>query len=734
SLKRRKRFAGLQASGVRAPDSGPLEIAIIGLSGRYSESVNVREYWKNLRDGKDCIIEVPGNRWKWREYFCEDRGKGGSHYSKWGGFIEGVDEFDPLFFNISPREAEVMDPQERLFLEHAWMAMEDAGYTRQRLSMHQDRDQSGQVGVYVGVMYGEYQLLGAEESQKGNRIGFAGNLASIANRVSYVFNLHGPSMTVDTMCSSSLTSIHLACQDLKHGRTNLAIAGGVNISIHPNKYLMLSAGQFISTKGHCESFGEGGDGYIPGEGVGVVLLKRLEEAIRDGDNIYGIIEGSAINHGGKTNGYTVPNPKAQRGAIERALSESGVDPRLISYIEAHGTGTKLGDPIEIAALSQVFGTYTQDKGFCRIGSAKSNIGHCEGAAGIGGLTKVLLQMKYGKIVPSLHSSTLNPNIDFENTPFVVNQKLSNWGCPVVEGLAIPRIAGISSFGAGGSNAHLIVKEYQDPQRETSVSITVSGLPVIVPLSARTKEQLLESARNILHFLKEHDFVQDTKSPIYKGSTQLEQSIQMNLSQLLEIDAAELDSTQELQEYGVEPVHQTALLESLQEEYSTVLDNREFMDKNSIESLAAWLLGNESFIVKERSNPKDPIGASSLDLINLSYTLQAGREAMEERLGFIVTSTKELEEKLEAYVSGNQEIDDFYQGQVKRNKDTLAIFAANEELQEAIEKWIQRRKLSNILDLWVKGLVFDWKKLYGETKPKRISLPTYPFARERYWIS
>ncbi|MCP5008276.1 MAG: type I polyketide synthase, partial [Planctomycetes bacterium] len=655
--KRRRRFPGLQTSGVRDTASGPLEIAIIGLSGRYPESVNVREYWKNLRDGKDCIIEVPENRWNWREYFSKDYTKDGSHYSKWGGFIEGVDEFDPLFFNISPREAEVMDPQERLFLEHTWMAMEDAGYTRETLGVSQDNELTMQVGVYVGVMYGEYQLFGAQESLRGNRMGFASSLASIANRVSYVFNLHGPSMTIDTMCSSSLTSSHLACQDLKQGRTNLAIAGGVNVSIHPNKYLMLSAGQFISTKGHCESFGEGGDGYIPGEGVGVVLLKRLEEAIRDGDNIYGVIQGSAINHGGKTNGYTVPNPNAQSNVIERALSESRIDPRQISYIEAHGTGTKLGDPIEITALSKAFGKYTQEKGFCLIGSAKSNIGHCEGAAGVGGLTKVLLQMKYGQIVPSLHSSTLNPNIDFKNTPFVVNQELTNWDCPVIEGQELPKIAGISSFGAGGSNAHLIVKEYQDSQRATTTSITVSRFPVIVPFSARTKEQLLESARNILYFLKEHAFVQDSKSPIYKDSTQLEQS-----------------------------------------------------------------------------NQSDDAGTSSLDLVNLSYTLQAGREAMEERLGFIVASIKELEEKLEAYLAGDQDIEDTYLGEVKRTKETLTVFTADEDLQQAIESWINKGKFSKILDLWVKGLVLDWSKLYGETKPKRISLPTYPFARERYWIT
>ena len=245
-----------------------------------------------------------------------------------------------MFFNISPREAKSIDPQERLFLQHAWMAVEDAGYTRARLQIPHELGLPGQVGVYVGVMYGEYNL--------------SGSLASIANRVSYVLNLHGPSMTLDTMCSSSLTAIHLACQDLKLGRTDLAIAGGVNVSIHPNKYMMLSAGQFISSDGHCQSFGDGGDGYIPGEGVGAVMLKRLSEAERDGNPIYGIVKGSALNHGGKTHGYTVPNPQAQAGAINHALTEARVDPRHVSYIEAHGTGTKLGDPIEIAALHKAF--------------------------------------------------------------------------------------------------------------------------------------------------------------------------------------------------------------------------------------------------------------------------------------------------------------------------------------------------------------------------------------------
>ncbi|TXI48894.1 MAG: SDR family NAD(P)-dependent oxidoreductase [Lysobacter sp.] len=472
-------------------------IAIVGLSGRYPESPDLEAFWRNLRDGKDCIVEVPASRWDWREYYSEDRTRKGHHFSKWGGFIEGVDEFDARFFNISPVEAELIDPQERLFLQHAWMAIEDAGFTRAALRIPNGDDLPAQVGVYAGVMYGEYQLLGAEASLQGQRMGFASNPASVANRVSYVLNLHGPSMTVDTMCSSSLTAIHLACQDLRLGRTALGIAGGVNITIHPNKYLMLSAGQFISGDGHCQSFGEGGDGYIPGEGVGVAVLKRLSDAERDGNHIYGLIRGSALSHGGKTNGYTVPNPQAQASAVRQAFAEADIDARRIGYIEAHGTGTKLGDPIEIAALSKVFRESTDETGFCLIGSAKSNIGHAEAAAGIAGLTKVLLQMRHGQIVPSLHSSKLNPHIDFDITPFVVVQALQPWPRPSVDGRSLPRIAGVSSFGAGGANAHVVIEEYIAP----TAPLADGGGAQIVPLSARTSEQLRRKAEDLLAHLR-----------------------------------------------------------------------------------------------------------------------------------------------------------------------------------------------------------------------------------------
>ncbi|SAL32898.1 polyketide synthase [Caballeronia udeis] len=600
-----------------SPHAHDEPIAIVGLSGRYPEAADLEAFWQNLRDGKDCIVEVPGSRWNWRDYYSEDKTKEGAHFSKWGGFIEGVDEFDPRFFNIAPREAAGIDPQERLFLQHAWMAIEDAGYTRADLQIPHDGRQPGQVGVYAGVMYGEYNL--------------SGTLANIANRVSYFLNLHGPSLTLDTMCSSSLMALHLACQDLKLGRTSLAIAGGVNVSIHPNKYTMLSGGQFISTDGHCQSFGEGGDGYIPGEGVGVAVLKRLSDAERDGNVIYGVIKGSALNHGGKTNGYTVPNPQAQADVIRQALADAGIDARQVGYIEAHGTGTKLGDPIEIAALTKAFYDGAPDSsrefGYCRIGSAKSNIGHCESAAGIAGVTKVLLQMKHGVIVPSLHSRRLNPHIDFDATPFVVNQSLTPWEPHHLDGRSLPRIAGISSFGAGGSNAHVIIEEYRPAAARNSAAAS----PIVVPLSARTTDGLQRRARDLAAFL-------------------------------------------------------------------------------------------------QRDTQIDPEA--------LAYTLQVGREAMEERVVFVVDTLDELSSKLQAFLRGDatdSTRDPVYRARVKP-RDVRSLADADAQLQAELEQCFAQRALALLAQHWVQGLQFDWRRLHARAaRPRLMSLPTYPFAKERYWI-
>ncbi|TQS00534.1 SDR family NAD(P)-dependent oxidoreductase [Paenibacillus ottowii] len=611
-----------------------LDIAIIGVSGRYPGAADTDEFWKNLRDGKDCITEIPKERWDHSLYFNETRGKPGKTYSKWGGFIDGVDLFDPLFFNISPREAETMDPQERLFLECVYETIEDAGYTRETLCSDQGLGgMEGNVGVYVGVMYHEYQLYGAQEQAKGNMLGLLGNASAIANRVSYYCNFQGPSIAVDTMCSSSLTAIHMACHGLQHGECELAVAGGVNVSVHPNKYLLLGQGSFASSNGRCESFGQG-DGYVPGEGVGSLLLKPLAKAIADGDQIYGVIKGTAVNHGGKTNGYTVPNPNAQASVIGQAIQEAGIHPRAISYIEAHGTGTPLGDPIEIAGLQKVFRDYTRDKQFCSIGSAKSNIGHCESAAGIAAVTKVLLQLKHQQLVPSLHSSKLNPNIDFSDSPFKVQQELEEWKRPVLsidgEIKEYPRMAGVSAFGAGGSNAHMIIEEYIPAETAQLQAAPASLNPAMIVLSAKNKDRLNEQAQRLLSAIRELD-----------------------------------------------DLH--------------------------------------------------------IGIADIAYTLQIGREAMEERLAIIATSIQELDWKLDSFLLEKVGIEELYRGQVKRNKGGLVTQEIDEDMAKMVDAWVSKGKYGKLAELWVTGLLLDWNRLYGEVKPRRISLPTYPFARESYWV-
>ncbi|MCL6590821.1 MAG: SDR family NAD(P)-dependent oxidoreductase [Firmicutes bacterium] len=622
-------------SGISGFGSGTKEpVAIIGITGRYPQARNLKEFWENLKTGKDCITDIPKERWPLEGFYHPNPQEAvaeGKSYSKWGGFIDGFAEFDPLFFNIAPREALNMDPQERLFIEACWNVLEDAGYTREQLASKFNR----KIGVFAGITKTGFDLYGPDLWRKGKKIFPYTSFSSVANRVSYLLNLKGPSMPVDTMCSSSLTAIHEACEHLHRGECEMAIAGGVNLYLHPSTYVGLCAQQMLSVDGKCKSFGKGGNGFVPGEGVGCVLLKPLSKAIADQDHIYAIIRATNINHGGKTNGYTVPNPMAQAELIRTALDKAGLSSRAVSYIEAHGTGTELGDPIEITGLNQAFEKDTQDTGFCVIGSVKSNIGHLEAAAGIAGLTKVVLQLQNQLIVPSLHAEETNPYIHFSKTPFTLSQELTEWKRPLIkiDGMIkeFPRIAGISSFGAGGANAHVIIEEYV-PQDLKQVQISV-GLqnPVIIVLSARNEESLKKQAHQLLAWTQEREY-------------------------------------------------------------------------------------------------------SGVNLADVAYTLQVGREAMEERLALIVTSMAELAQKLKNFIQGQDQDNDLYRGQVKKNKETLAILAADEEMQETIKKWIQRGKWSKLLDLWVRGLNIDWNTLYGDIRPHRISLPTYPFMNECYWVS
>ncbi|WP_433663078.1 beta-ketoacyl synthase N-terminal-like domain-containing protein [Nocardia sp. CA-128927] len=432
-------------------------IAVIGFDARFPGADSVPEFWQNLCDGVDSIAEIPVERWDHARYFDPRRNVPGKVYSKWGGFLSDVDLFDAAAFGIAPVEAAFMDPQERLFLEATRGCLEVAGYSRERISAEHDNE----VGVYVGASFNNYQLVQHEVGDANSYVPINSQTYAVANRVSYLNDFRGPSLTLDTACSSSLYALHLACESLRRGECSLAVAGGVNLTLHPSKYQMLAQYQFLSSDGRCRAFGEGGDGYVPAEAVGAFLLKPLADAVCDGDRVYGVIRGSALTHGGRTNGFTVPSPAAHTTAIERALRQARWTPDTITYFEAHGTGTRLGDPVEIAAIRSAFETATPRRQHCAIGSVKSNIGHAEAAAGVAQLAKVLLQLQNRTLVPSLlHAERTNQAIDFANSPVYVQQTLEDWDPAQMGAGTTPRRAGLSSIGAGGTNVHVLIEEHQ----------------------------------------------------------------------------------------------------------------------------------------------------------------------------------------------------------------------------------------------------------------------------------
>ncbi|MCR4441101.1 MAG: beta-ketoacyl synthase N-terminal-like domain-containing protein [Peptococcaceae bacterium] len=482
-----------------APQAAAGDIAVIGMAGRYPGAGNLREFWNNLKKGKESITEVPKDRWDWKrlEGINSPSGKG---IPRWGGFIDDPACFDHEFFHLSPRQAEELDPQERLILETCWEAIEDAGYTPGTLTPVGERKQKRPVGVFIGVMHNDYLLVGAEEVSRGRPFPLPMSSASIANRISYFFDFHGPSITLDTMCSSSLTAVHLAVEGIRRGECRVALAGGVNLSLHPYKYMTYGLMDVLASGARCHPFGREGDGYLPGEGIGLVLLKPLSQAVRDRDNIYAVIKGSAANHGGTASGFTAPNLAALADLVVSCLENNGIDPRTISYVEAAANGSALGDPVEVAALTRAFRKFTPDERFCAIGSVKGNIGHAEAAAGISQLAKAVLQLHYQELVPTINAEPLNPEINLKGTPFYLQKELQKWKRPVVkvngERREFPRRAAVNSFGAGGSNVHIILEEYE---KKGSKSPAVS--PQVAVISAKTRERLQAAVEQMLVFIE-----------------------------------------------------------------------------------------------------------------------------------------------------------------------------------------------------------------------------------------
>lgn len=491
--------ASQNAAKAQPKRTGAMDIAIVGMAGRYPKAKDRFDFWQNLVEGRDCVDDISEERLALRRE---------NHFTRSyrGGFLAEVDRFDSLFFNISPREAEILDPQERLFLEVAYEAIEDAGYYPETLA---GSDERRDIGVFVGAVWAMYQMVGTEAKLYGDDLNPNSFLWSVANRVSYWMNLSGPSLTVDTACSSSLTALYMACEAVANGQCSGALVGGVNLDLHQQKFDINWSGGALSPDGLCRTFGDGANGYVAGEGVGALYIKPLERALQDKDSVQGVIKSVVVNHGGRTSGYTVPNPKSQAALVTKALEKAQVDAKTIGYIEAHGTGTELGDPIEIRGLSSAFEPFGVENQSCAIGSVKTNIGHLEAAAGVVGVAKVLLQMKHRQLVPSLHSNELNEHIDFAASPFEVVQQRNQWQRKVVDGVTYPLRAGVSSFGAGGANAHVVIEQYE-PHAQIQTGRAQSQQLLCFPLSARNEKQLKAFAQKLKAFV-ENDTLEDIEN-------------------------------------------------------------------------------------------------------------------------------------------------------------------------------------------------------------------------------
>lgn len=452
-------------------------IAIIGMACRYPGAVNnVDDYWRLLSEGIDAITEIPRERWNIDSFYDPDPDAAGMILTRWGGFLEQVDQFDPQFFGISPREAEGMDPQHRLLLEVSWEALENAGQAPDKLT-------GSPTGVFTGISVSDYYQLMTDQDRAKLDVYLAQGTAhsTASGRISYLLGLQGPALSVDTACSSSLVATHLAVQSLRTGECRMAIAGGVNAILLPELHISFSRARMISNDGRCKTFDARADGFVRSEGCGMVVLKRLSDAVADGDKVLAVIRGSAINQDGRSSGLTAPNGLAQEAVIRAALANAHVDPWLVSYVETHGTGTSLGDPIEVQALGSVFSSNRNNDQRLQIGSVKTNFGHLESAAGVASLMKSVLILQHKQIPPNLHFETPNPYIAWDEFPIDVPTKLMP--LPERDGRYI---VSLSSFGFSGTNAHMVLETAPETTREAAA---VERSKHMLKLSAKNKTAL-----------------------------------------------------------------------------------------------------------------------------------------------------------------------------------------------------------------------------------------------------
>ncbi|WP_143188590.1 type I polyketide synthase, partial [Burkholderia ubonensis] len=477
--------APASAAAVAKPPAGPHDadrdtggaIAVISMACRFPGGANSPEaFWELLADGVDTAGPIPPERWDHARYYDSEKGKPGKAYVDEGCFVDTVDQFYPERFGIAGIEAELMDPQQRMLLDVCYEAFERAGIDPGALG-------GSETGVFMGVMTQDYLQLTQHVREHAFYVGTGSANSIVSGRIAHAFGLMGPAMTIDTACSSSLVTVQLACEQLRSGACDMAVAGGVSLQLTPEPLVLECAGGMLSPSGRCRTFDADADGFVRGEGCGVVVLKRLADAVAAGDPVVGVIRGGAVAHDGRAGGLTVPNGLAQQRVLEKALADAGIGRERVSYVEAHGTGTHLGDPIELNALQAVYGRTPRETPLL-LGSVKTNIGHAEAAAGIAGLIKVLLSMRHETLPPHLHYRRANPNFDWARGALEVVGQRRGWHA------AAPLVAGVSSFGLSGTNAHLLVEQYVAP---VTLPDTPAGFVPLAMLSQVDRAQLASDA-------------------------------------------------------------------------------------------------------------------------------------------------------------------------------------------------------------------------------------------------
>uniref|UniRef100_UPI000AA20334 beta-ketoacyl synthase N-terminal-like domain-containing protein n=1 Tax=Streptomyces sparsogenes TaxID=67365 RepID=UPI000AA20334 len=678
------------------PAEGPrtLDIAVIGMSGQFPGAVDVREFWRNLAEGRVGYGELPDH------YLApEER----NAYS-WGGVLAERDSFDPEFFGIRPHEADLMSHHQRLLLQESWHALEDAAIDPRALA-------GSRTGLFVGAeptSYPHESFTGASD-------------ALVASRLSYFLDLRGAALVVNTACSSSLAALHLACQSLRSGESSLALVGGANAGLDGRGLDLLLQSGAMSPTGQCRTFDADADGTVYSEAVAVVVLKRLADAVADGDHIHGVVRATGMNQDGASNGITAPNGAAQEELILDVYRRFGIPAERVGYVEAHGTATPLGDPVEANALARAFRRLTGERAFCAVGSAKSHIGHTGAAAGLVGLIKVLLSMRHGRLVGMPTLRRLNPLIDLADSAFVLDDAARPWQ----SASGAPLMAAVNSFGHSGTNVHAVVEQYQPAAAEAAPAD--DGSPRLVPLSARDPERLREYAGVLAEFLDPtgEEAPEPAAAPVAPAD------VCGVVAEVLGVAADEIDPDEPLDSYGVRPGQFARIGEALDARFGVRLAADVPHEGRTAGELAR-LIAEAGGAPRASGAGDRAAGAGGRPLLaDVARTLQLGRTELPARAAFVVRDLTELVAGLRAVAAGEELPDTCRLGRADHDSEVVRLFDDDDDLREAVGRWLDRGKLTQAAELWVRGGPIDWRGARQDGPGRRVPLPGYPFARNRH---